>query len=407
MNFRYRYPLLLCMSLLLSACQTGTIRPDHAAPPATPAPTTEAPASPTMPSPAVTETPADTNAGTAPAEVPTTTANGTLRGETVFARLRQDLSPDACAAGDSARQWRQRYAGNPRAFAQHLEQILPLLDFVSRETERDQLPAEFALIPIIESWYQPDAMGRGGPAGMWQMIGSTARNHGIHIQSGYDGRLSPVESTRAALSYLKTLQGMFDGWQATIMAYNAGEGRVLKAYKRNGSRETSGARRLPKGLSNITYDYIAKVQALSCLISEPQQQNLQLPLAKEFLPLSAVLIAEDVHSLDQVAHSRGINAADLQRLNPGFRSGHIVAGVPRLVLMPAGELITAVPDNASAQFADTEGDAGGPQTHRVRKGDTVWTIAKHYGLSIQQLLQLNNLGRKAKLRPGQTLKILP
>ena len=102
---------------------------------------------------------------------------------------------------------------------------------------------------------------------MWQMISSTARNHGVHIQPGYDGRLSPVESTRAALSYLKTLQGMFGDWQAIVMAYNAGEGRILNAFRRARSRQVSAAQRKPHGLSNITYDYVAKLQALSCLVA--------------------------------------------------------------------------------------------------------------------------------------------
>lgn len=258
------------------------------------------------------------------------------RGEDVFARIRRGLGSNVCAAGESSERWRRRYASNPRAFANRIEQILPLLDFVSVEVERVGLPSEFTFIPLVESWYKPEAMGAGGPAGMWQMIGSTARNHGIHIKDGYDGRLSPVESTRAALSYLKVLHNMFGGWEATVMAYNAGEGRMMQAYKRARSREASGDRRRPHGLSNITYDYVAKLQALSCLVSQPERNNLALPRASRFVPLAPVLMSPDVSSLDQFANRQGRNVSDLRWLNPGYHGGRVVAGVPRMVLMPQG-----------------------------------------------------------------------
>lgn len=263
-------------------------------------------------------------------------AQSVRRGEDVFARIRRGLGSDVCTGGDNSERWRRRYASNPAAFANRIEQILPLLDFVSVEVERVGLPSEFTFIPLVESWYKPEAMGSGGPAGMWQMIGSTARNHGIHIQSGYDGRLSPVESTRAALSYLKLLHDMFGGWEATVMAYNAGEGRMMEAYKRARSRDASGDRRRPHGLSNITYDYVAKLQALSCLVSQPERNNLALPRASRFVPLAPVLMDPGVSSLEQFADRQGRNASDLRRLNPGFRDGRVVTGVPRLVLMPLG-----------------------------------------------------------------------
>ena len=138
------------------------------------------------------------------------------------------FSSPVCVKGQHNRSWRKRYAGYPDSFARHLEEILPLMAYVVEEVERRDLPGEFALLPIVESWYRPAAIGPGGPAGMWQMISSTARNHGIRIQSGYDGRLSPVESTDAALSYLQTLDAMFDGeWRAMAM------GRTL-TYRING-----------------------------------------------------------------------------------------------------------------------------------------------------------------------------
>jgi membrane-bound lytic murein transglycosylase D len=407
----------------------------------------------------ITELPPEVPAAAAANAAAYATRTGTSGAE-VFARLQAGFKAPVCTDGERSGLWRRRYAGNPRVFAQHLQQVLPMLDFVSREVQTSGLPTEFALIPLVESWYRPDALGSGGPAGMWQMIGSTARNHGIRIQSGYDGRLSPVESTRAALSYLKTLHGMFDDWQATVMAYNAGEYRLINAFRRSGNRSVSGERQLPQGLSNITYDYVAKLQALSCLISEPQKQGLKLPSDARFQPLSPVLVEETINSLDQVAKQRGIDDAWLRNLNPGYRSGRIVAGAPRLVLMPVrlelsralaqaqpiasiGPLAIAAttPAATTAEKTSTADLSAGqsdpvasesmaaaaapaaaienaaivaaapntmaPAKHQVRSGDTLSSIAKHYGVTIVALRRLNGLAKNALLKPGQWLKVLP
>ena len=341
--------------------------------------------------------------------VPFSAGPALSRGEDVFARINKGLSPKACAAGSN--RWRQRYAGNPGAFAGHIERVLPLLDFVSAEVERAGLPAEFVFIPLVESWYRPEAIGSGGPVGMWQMISSTARNHGIHIQPGYDGRLSPVESTRAALSYLKTLQGMFGDWQAIVMAYNAGEGRMMRAFKRSENRDVSAANRKPHGLSNITYDYVAKLQALSCLIAEPEKQGLRLPLSAQFVPLAPVLMDAGIQSLDQFAARQGKNAGELRRLNPGYKGGRIVAGVPRLVLMPFDVQQAPVGSSLAATMETRTANTGVPAeqavTHEVRAGESLWSIAKLYRLSIDQLRRNNSMGRSSMVRPGQMLRLVP
>jgi membrane-bound lytic murein transglycosylase D len=343
-------------------------------------------------------------------------------GEDVFARINKGLSPNSCAAGSNSELWRRRYAGSPTVFARHVEHILPLLDFVSLEVERTGLPAEFVFIPLVESWYRPDAIGPGGPAGMWQMISSTARNHGIHIKSGYDGRLSPVESTRAALSYLKTLQGMFDDWQAIVMAYNAGEGRLIRAFRKSGNRTASAANRKPHGLSNITYDYVAKLQALACLVSEPEKHGLTLPSSIRFVPLSPILMDAQVKTLDQYAALNGKNAAELRWLNPGYKKGRIVDGVPRLLLTPIGvqqppvegavamieSTRSTADDNPAVQ--ETSGantEARQASTHRVLAGESLWSIAKLHRLTIDHLRRVNRLSRSAVVRPGQMLKLVP
>ncbi len=333
----------------------------------------------------------------------------------VLTRLQARLQPGACALGGEAQDWRKRYAHNPPVFGQHVLSILPLLEFVLAEAERRDLPGEFVLIPIIESWYRPAALGTGGPAGMWQMIASTARNHGVRIRAGYDGRLSPIESTHAALAYLGALQQRFGGWQATVMAYNAGEFRLLGAMQRAGSATVAAERGLPRGLSPNTNHYVHKLQALSCLLGEAQAQGLQLPLQQRLTRLRAVEVETGIASLQRVATAVGAEAASVRELNPSFRHGRIAEDAPRLVLVPLAASVTTQAATAPAPDAPTKVDdpaaseataAEPARTHRVDRGDTLWAIARRYGISIDALRQLNGLGVRQALRVGQRL-LLP
>lgn len=343
-------------------------------------------------------------------------SNGKQTGAAVFARLSAGFSGPICNESAAIHQWKKRYAGNPKAFSRHLGDILPLLDYVSLEVERRKLPAEFALIPIIESWYQPHAVGAGGPSGLWQMIGTTAKNHGVKIQPGYDGRFSVVDSTDAALSYLGTLQGMFKDWQRAVMGYNAGEFRILRAIRSSGNK-SEGQDHWPHGLSPITYAYIAKLQALSCLISQPEKNNLSLPNSTEFTPLAAILVNKNLGSLESIARRYQLDVNKLKEDNPAYKRGQIAAQAPRRILMPANlatysfetapkEIpeIASTPDDVAVNKATIEAHDG---NHQVKSGETLWSIAKRYGVSMNNLRKLNGLGRNAVLRIGQTLKLGP
>jgi membrane-bound lytic murein transglycosylase D len=341
---------------------------------------------------------------------------GKQSGAAVFKRLRKTFSGPICKDTAAIANWKKRYAGNQKAFNQHLREILPLLDYVSVEVERRKLPGEYALIPIIESRYQPQAVGVGGPVGLWQMIGSTAKNHGIKIHNGYDGRFSVVDSTDAALSYLQNLQPLFKDWQRVVMGYNAGEFRVLRAIK-NSPKQGSEHDQWPNGLSHITYAYVAKLQALSCVIAKPKAYGVSLPNDSQFTPLSAVQVDDNTHSLEKVAKRLGIDAGTLKAHNAGYKNGMITANAPRRLLLPttastkSAAMINNEADADLAPVADNLPDtsstksSANTKTHKVKSGDTLWGIAKRYGVSLSALKQLNGIGANTALRIGQKLQL--
>ncbi|WP_397608799.1 transglycosylase SLT domain-containing protein [Silanimonas sp.] len=327
-------------------------------------------------------------------------------GRVLFERLAGSFGPPVCVRGDHNRQWRRRYAGHPASFERQLREALPLMAYVVEAVEARNLPGEFALIPIVESGYRPEARGPGGPTGLWQMIGSTARNHGVQVGRGYDGRLSPVDATDAALDYLAVLHAEFGDWRATAMAYNAGEGRLRRAFARDGASRVSGERRLPAGLSSVTYAYVAKLHALACLIAEPARHGLTLPV-DAFTPLEARRAPDGATRLDAVARAWGTSPESLARWNPAYRAGIALPGAPRRLLAPVGSAVAMTPiASSSAPLAgNEEAPAEAPRQHTVRSGETLWRIARRYGTTVRALAAFNGIDAARPLRIGRTLRI--
>lgn len=386
-----RLPWLLLLAL--AACQ-APVRPEPEDPPEPATPVAVAPVAATPPVAPLPPPPVETP----PAPNPIDT------GAELFDHLSARFSSPVCVDGDRNRAWRRRYAGHPASFARHVEQVMPLMAYVAVELDRRGLPAEFALVPVVESWYRPEAIGPGGPAGLWQMIASTARGHGVRIQPGYDGRLSPVASTDAALDYLTALSARFDGeWRATAMAYNAGEYRLLRAFRASGDRVVSGERQLPRGLSHTTYEYVAKLHALACLLAHPGRHGLVLPREARFTPLMRATLPAGATSLEQAALALATDAATLRRLNPAYRQGRIPPGVPREVLVPA----SAATQLAAGAIAAAPAVPSEPRIHRVRRGDTLSRIARDYGVALRRLYELNGLDARSVLQLGQAIVVEP
>jgi membrane-bound lytic murein transglycosylase D len=352
-----------------------------------------------------------------PASLPPPTSRN---GREIFANFREGLADAQCDAAATNTRWRKHFAHAPSRLGNIEDDALPLFGYVVDELREASLPTEYALIPFVESGYRPGARNAGGPAGLWQFIATTARNHRVPMEAGYDGRLSAVDSTRAAVRYLKTLHGMFGGdWRLAVMAYNAGEYRILQSLRRAGMNAQNARPAELPGLSPITYSYVEKLHALACVLEQAEKQpdlmaalDRPVPILKgHSLPANTTLAAWSAQN--------ALDPARIARLNPavtGARPGVRVLA-PAMIghaegpIAPADSVTVASssPPPATAAAARVASSSAATTTgrtsrrHTVRSGESAWSIARRYGVSVKALLARNNLDAKATLKPGMVL----
>ncbi len=344
----------------------------------------------------------------------------TRNGHQIFASFREGLAMSQCDADATSPRWRKQFAHAPSRLGNVEDDALPLFGYVVDELRAAGLPTEFALIPFVESGYRPGARNASGPAGLWQFIATTARNHRVPMESGYDGRLSAVDSTRAAVRYLKTLYGMFGGdWQLAVMAYNAGEYRILQALRRGGMNAQNARPAELPGLSPITHAYVEKLHALACVLEQAEKEpELMAALDRPVPVLRGHALPAGTTLADWSARN-ALDPARVARLNPavtGKRAGTrvLAPALPDMILGSESQLAAAplppaaLPAPASVDVASTAvasaGTAAAGRRHTVRSGESAWTIARRYGIPVKTLLSRNNLDANAILKPGMVLR---
>lgn len=367
-------------------------------------------------------------------------AQDSRNGQEIYRRFREGLSDPSCPPATSSR-WKAHFAKAPQRLASREGDVLPLFGYVVDAVREAHLPSEYALIPFVESGYRPGARSPQGPAGLWQLIAVTARHHKVPMRPGYDGRLSPVESTAAAVRYLKTLHGMFAGdWRLAVMAYNAGEYRVFGALKRAGQQARNANPESLPGLSPITHAYVRKLKALSCLMQQAAEgQEWTRALDREVPRLQAVEVPAGVRDLADWARSNGQDPDRLRRLNPAFENGRL-PGTPVKLLASASlssslttgsaegaidstpvASVAVIADSLPAGTPDTlapiDGTATAPvakagpapaanlRQHVVAQGENATRIAARYGIRLAELLRRNGLTARSVLKPGAVLLI--
>lgn len=354
-------------------------------------------------------------------------------GQEIFASFREGLAEPTCNAEATSPRWQKQFAHAPSRLANQDDDALVLFGYVVEELRKSDLPTEFALIPFVESGYRPNARNGSGPAGLWQFIATTARNHRVQMTAGYDGRLSAVDSTQAAVRYLKTLHGMFGGdWRLATMAYNAGEYRVLQSLRKAGMNAQNARPAELPGLSPITYAYVEKLHALACVLENAETKPGVMASLDRTVPVLKGHTLPAGTSVQQWAAQRALDPARIARLNPALASGKGRPSGQVTVLAPASHApvdasaavmatVAAVdapeqtgtataakasaPTARAARTVASSADRPRNRRHTVRDGESPWTIARRYGMPLKALLSLNGLTGSSVLKPGAVLRV--
>lgn len=296
---------------------------------------------------------------------------------------------------DQHRLW---FASRGRSIEIMSERSSPYMYYIVESLEARKMPLELALLPMIESAYDPHAYSRSHASGLWQFIPSTGRHFKLKQSQWYDARRDIMASTQAALDYLQYLNTMFDGdWLLALAAYNAGEGTVGRAIKRN--KELG----LPTDYWNLnlpeeTQGYVPKLLAVSQLINSPEAYGIALsPIANEAYFTQIPLRQQtDISRLAKMAQ---VEETDLLKLNPAYKQNITFDG-PRHLLVPKhnAELLAAklalMKPSSIVQW----------QKYTVRGGDNLLQIANRHGVSTSLIKDTNNLTSDT-LSIGQVLSI--
>ncbi|MFW6192980.1 MAG: transglycosylase SLT domain-containing protein [Gemmatimonadota bacterium] len=338
-------------------------------------------------------------------------------------------------------------------------------DLIRSRLRDEGLPQDLLYLAMIESGMNPDAYSRAHAVGLWQFIASTARRYGLEVSYWVDERRDPIKATDAAIRYLSDLYDEFGSWYLAAAAYNGGEGRIRWGISHTGSEDywdLVDARVLRRETRN----YVPKLVAAALIARSPEQYGFDGVEPAERLAYDVVTVP-DATSLDVIADAAGVSERSVDRLNPQFRRNVTPPGRETEVRVPAGTAATfrenyaEIPDSERVSWLvhtvtrgqtlshiagrygasvrairaandglsprslqvgqrlvvprmgqhDGRSGAGqapaasaGPTTVVVRRGDTLWTIARRHEVSTSQLMQWNGL-QSATIRPGDRIEV--
>jgi membrane-bound lytic murein transglycosylase D len=290
------------------------------------------------------------------------------------------------------------YADRPQQMAIMVERSRRYLFHIVEELERRGMPTELALLPMVESAFNPMAYSSAKASGLWQFIPSTGRQYNLDQNWWYDARRDIVASTNAALDYLQYLHGMWGDWHLALASYNWGEGAVGRAIEKN------RARGLPTDyqsldMPNETRYYVPKLQALKNLVLDPRSAGLALvpiPNAPYFV---TVTLSGNI-DLRVAARLADMPVDELIKLNPGHNRPVVSAAVAPTLILPS--------DRAEVFARNLERNdkpLSNWQTYTFRSGDKLEKIADQYGTSVAKLRAVNGLHPKSRLAPGASLLV--
>jgi membrane-bound lytic murein transglycosylase D len=269
---------------------------------------------------------------------------------------------------------------------------------IVEELEQRHMPTELALLPFIESAYNPQALSVAKAAGMWQFVPGTGRDYNLKQNMWQDERRDVLASTSAALDYLSRLHDMFGDWHLALAAYNWGEGNVQRAIARN---EAAG---LPTDYESLrmpseTRNYVPKLQAVKNIVTNPQMYGLSLPDIPNHPYFVTVTTARDI-DVTMAAKLAGMPVEEFRSLNPSFAKPVILGATNPQILLPF--------DNATAFQRNLKSYSGALSswtTYTVTERSRPAAIAEKIGVDADTLMSVNRIPAGMRLKPGSTIVV--
>lgn len=272
------------------------------------------------------------------------------------------------------------------------------MELIKEILKEEGVPEEIAYLPLIESGFNPFARSRAKAVGMWQFIAGTAKRYGLKVNNWVDERRDPVKSTRAAARYLKDLYEMFGSWSLAMAAYNAGENKIQKAINRHGSDDYWDIAQT-KYIKRETKEYVPRFIAATLIAENPEDYGVTKSGEAGDFAYEEVILNRSL-SIQNIAKIAGTTPERIKALNPELR---------RKSTPPVKGYVLRIPFGCKDAFMS--GLPGAPTSNEkaerhyvVKKGDTVWKIAKKTGVPHKEILALNNI-KPSRLSIGQRLVI--
>ncbi|AVP57923.1 transglycosylase SLT domain-containing protein [Pulveribacter suum] len=301
--------------------------------------------------------------------------------------------------GEQVSEREQWYASRPDYMQRMTERSRKYLFHIVEELERRGMPTELALLPYIESAFNPQAVSSAKAAGMWQFMPATGTYFDLKQNAFRDDRRDVLASTRAALDYLQKLYGMFGDWHLALAAYNWGEGSVARAIAKN-EKLGLGTTYPELNMPAETRMYVPKLQAVKNIVADPDRFGAELPLIDNHPYFQSVEITRDI-DVALVASLAGIREEDFRALNPSLHKPVILAaGMPQ-ILLPW--------DNAQVfrrnLQAHSEGQYASWTVWSVPTNMSVTAAAQHAGMSEADLRQVNGIPPRMLIKAGSALMV--
>ncbi len=291
----------------------------------------------------------------------------------------------------------QWYAARPDYMQRMTARSNKYLFHVVEELERRGMPTELALLPFIESAFNPQAVSSAKAAGMWQFMPSTGTYFELKQNVFRDDRRDVLASTRAALDYLQKLYNMFGDWHLALAAYNWGEGSVSRAIAKN-QKAGLGTGYLDLSMPNETRYYVPKLQAVKNLVAHPERFNFELPLIENHPYFQSVVIMRDI-DVELAAKLADVRIEDFRALNPAAHRPVILAAGQPQILLPW--------DNAAVFYRNLEAFTAGQYASwtawTVPSTMTVAAAAQRVGMSESDLRSVNTIPPRMLIKAGSTL----